>query len=397
MKSKRTVFLFVNHYPYSTQENFLDDELPVLARHFDKIVITPMCGRGAQRNVPSNCLVTPPLNLTSNRLQYIRKGLFSFRSFPLLLRDFFRNHVVFSRLRLRSWISSGLQYNNLLKSKTLNGVLSEISEDDIIYSYWGTDLIKVALINKNCKHIVSRFHGAWDLWEESYGGFFPLRTEVLKRLEKAIFISKKGELYFKNKYPHCETAYFPLGTKDYGQPQFKNEHQIINVVSCSTVYPLKRVPLIFKSLNESGFIRIHWTHFGGGLTFESLKGLVEDEKKEHLEVDLRGQVDHEEVIDYYKHNKVHAFINLSESEGVPVSIMEAMSFDIPIIATDVGSTSEEVTNRVGILVSSNPTTDEVSMALARLITSFYSPRVFWEEHYNADVNYEKFATMLANL
>ena len=397
MKSGRTVYLFVNHYPYSTQENFLDDELPILAKNFNKIVIVPMCGGGTRREVPSNCYVIPPLDLTLNRFHYIWKGLFSFKSFSLLLKDFFRGRVAFSRIRLHSWISSSLQYNNFLKNKPLNDVLSQIRENDIIYSYWGTDLIKVALINKNCKHVVSRFHGAWDLWEESYGGYFPLRKDVLKRLEKAIFISKKGEDYFKSKYPNCDTVYYPLGTKDYGQPTVKDKQQVCNIVSCSTVYPLKRVPLIFKSLNESGFIRIHWTHFGGGPTFESLKRLVEEEKKEHLEVDLRGQVDHDEVIDYYKHNKVHAFINLSESEGVPVSIMEAMSFDIPIIATNVGSTSEEVTSQVGILVSPNPLPCEVSMALAQAIKSFYSPRAFWEKHYNAVINYEKFAEMLANL
>ena len=34
----------------------------------------------------------------------------------------------------------------------------------------------------------------------------------------------------------------------------------------------------------------------------------------------------------------HVFLNVSSSEGVPVSIIEAMSFGIPCIATNVGGT-----------------------------------------------------------
>lgn len=55
----------------------------------------------------------------------------------------------------------------------------------------------------------------------------------------------------------------------------------------------------------------------------------------------------------YSEHPVDVFINLSTNEGVPVSIMEAISFDIPIVATDVGGTSEIVTDETGILVSSN--------------------------------------------
>ena len=35
-------------------------------------------------------------------------------------------------------------------------------------------------------------------------------------------------------------------------------------------------------------------------------------------------------------NDFDLFVNMSLSEGIPVSIMEAISFGIPIIATNVG-------------------------------------------------------------
>lgn len=393
----RSIFLLVNHYPYSTQENFLEDELPILARRFAHIYILPMCGGGKRRPVPDNCEVLSALNLTQNRMKYILRGLFSRKSFALLLYEFITNRVYLSRIKFHNWVSAGLQYNNLLHSSIVGHLISKLQPDDILYSYWGTDLIKLSLLTDNRCKVVSRFHGAWDLWEDTYENYFPLRSIIVNRLNVAVFISKKGEQYFNAKYPECKTLFHPLGSRDYGCPKRKGGSDTVRVVSCSTVYALKRVPLIFEALNYSGFARIHWTHLGGGQGLPQLKELVKKNKKEHLIVNLPGQMSHDEVINYYKENETDIFINLSESEGVPVSIMEAMSFNIPVLATNVGSTCEEVTSEVGELVSAMPTVEEISLTIAKMLKSYYTPRTYWEKHYNADVNYEKFAEMLANL
>ena len=57
----------------------------------------------------------------------------------------------------------------------------------------------------------------------------------------------------------------------------------------------------------------------------------------------------------YKNNNVDIVIISSIStdvpEGIPVSLMEAMSFKIPVIATDCGATRELVDGKSGILVN----------------------------------------------
>ena len=57
------------------------------------------------------------------------------------------------------------------------------------------------------------------------------------------------------------------------------------------------------------------------------------------------------------------FINLSDSEGIPVSIMEAMSVGIPIIARDVGGNREIVTNNNGCLLEG----DEINLTIYEYI------------------------------
>ena len=59
----------------------------------------------------------------------------------------------------------------------------------------------------------------------------------------------------------------------------------------------------------------------------------------------------EEVMEYYKNNLVDLFVNMSESEGLPVSMMEAMSFGVPVIAPDVGGIKEIVDENSGWLLS----------------------------------------------
>lgn len=92
-----------------------------------------------------------------------------------------------------------------------------------------------------------------------------------------------------------------------------------------------------------------------------------------------------------------AFLNVSSSEGVPVSIMEAISFNIPVVATNVGGTSEIVTDETGILLSSDPTAEEILNALYSIESINVQPREFWKQKYNADTNYKEFVKVLNSL
>ena len=69
-----------------------------------------------------------------------------------------------------------------------------------------------------------------------------------------------------------------------------------------------------------------------------------------------GNIDHQKLLNKYENNKVDIVISSSITvldvfEGIPVSLMEAMSYEIPIIATDVGGTKELVDGQSGILVN----------------------------------------------
>jgi len=81
---------------------------------------------------------------------------------------------------------------------------------------------------------------------------------------------------------------------------------------------------------------------------------------------------------------------VSETEGLPVSMMEAISFGIPILSTDVGGCKEIVTSETGILIKKDFDDNEV----AKMIEEEYrikrfdkkgreAIRKFWESTFDS--------------
>ena len=69
-------------------------------------------------------------------------------------------------------------------------------------------------------------------------------------------------------------------------------------------------------------------------------------------------------MDYYiKNNHFDVFINLSKFEGLPVSIIEAISFGVPVFATDAGGSREAVNYRTCKLFKNNFKTEDLSESL----------------------------------
>ena len=389
------LYLFTASFPYGKIETFLEDEIYFLSKEFNSIDIIPLRSQSNEkRPVPDNCNVWPPI-IKSRKQQYT-KGLFCFKTFPLFVGEFFKKKVFVSRKRLKTWIIGLTLSNNLLKSNVIRGLFRRISNDDICYFYWGKGSNVLSVFYSGRARFVSRFHGEWDLWEESSGDYAPLRDNLSRSLDLCVFISKKGEDYFKKRYTPRRSLVSPLGANENGI-SLKSEDGILRVVSCSTVYPLKRVPLIFKALLSMENKAIKWVHLGGGESFSELKDLVEHNRRDNLEVYLLGEVKHNEVLSFYKHNPVDIFINVSENEGVPVSIMEAISFNIPVIATDVGGNSEIVNHETGLLVSSNPSIQELVTAIVFVSSNKFSPKEFWKKNYCAENNYSSFANIIKQL
>lgn len=168
--------------------------------------------------------------------------------------------------------------------------------------------------------------------------------------------------------------------------------------------PVKRVPLIAEAVlalaRHAPEHRIHWTHFGDGPGLDAVRARVEQGAPTNFTCELTGTVAHSAVLAHYAHEPVDAFLLLSESEGLPVSIQEAAGAGIPVLATDVGGVRELVGGDNGALLPANPTVREVADALEqRLIDSDAGARAAmraasrrrWAEGFDAGTNQDWFA------
>jgi len=386
------LYLFTTAYPYGHGETFIENEIDLLAEAFDNITIIPLYSHNysneSRRSTPENCKVLKQIIKTW--WQQFGLGWFGLRTLRLFSQEFVRGKVFKYRKRLHLFFIQLCTTNNLLHSKEFRNLLQELYPKDIMYFYWGRGSSNLLpFISEISSKKLVRFHGS-DLYSVSTGGYIPLQEAILKETDLAVFISKNGQKYLEEKYPNLsfKSVVSYLGTSDLGGSKRSND-LVLRILSCSNVIPQKRVFLLYEALQTITNYEIEWTHIGGGVDLARLKEVV-TQSRSNVKTNIVGRIPYKEVLRYYQNHMIDVFINVSSAEGLPVSLMEAISFDIPIIATNVGGTSEIVTPETGILLSSDPAVSEIADAIDKIQQIDLQPRFFWQENFNAVTNYKRF-------
>lgn len=244
-------------------------------------------------------------------------------------------------------------------------------ESAIYYSFWyyyyTYSMTKNRKKYRNIK-IVTRTHG-FDLYNERYaGGRQPFKESMTDKIDKIVFISEAGKKYYENVYGKKNSEKYlvnRLGIKEtHVNPIELEKKDVFQLVSCSSVIPLKRVEKIIDSLALLYDENVHWIHFGDGSDYEKVRQYAINKlaDKKNISFHFMGFWDNEKIIKYYQNNQVDCFITTSSTEGIPVSIQEAMAAGIPIIGTDVGGIAEMIDGN-GILLHETPNTEEVCKAI----------------------------------
>ena len=427
----KTLVLLTSQFPYGTSESFIASEFPFLSRSFDKIIViaqnvTSEKSRDTSSNATiyrydpatsfSGFLFVPFLFLSN--LQIINKmwrGEIAFR----------KNLTARNKRSLLKKIIKAIQLRIYLE-KVLKA--EGINESIVFYSYWlktGAHAISMLKYKNSIK--ISRAHGS-DIYEEkTESGYLPLLKFSAQNLDAIFFASVNGKRYFGEKLgfesPHFFTSYLGVanssreaaleGTDVTAKGRdvacsvpTKNPNRYI-IVSCSNLIPLKRIDLIIRALslvNTSGR-EIEWKHFGDGILRHELEELAESLLSKKNSFMFMGHFPNEELLKFYNTNNVDLFINASSTEGIPVSIMEAQSFGIPVIATDIGGVKEIVTAGTGSLLPVDFSPSDLSkmieyyMNLNENETEIIRKNAFnnWNSNFNASSNYEAFIIKLNSI
>ncbi len=291
------------------------------------------------------------------------------RHLPNFLKEFFAKKVFLSKHRFISWLSATRHAIQLLKHPFVKKLIQTADKQTVLYFYWGkgsSEMLPFINTDSFNKTFV-RMH-RFDLFEYVNNNYIPYRGPLLNKITIAAPSSMAGKEHLQISYPKSKSKIevFRCGTVGNGKVSSPSSDNILRVVSCSGLSPVKRVELMIKSLQYVDF-PIKWVHLGDGGLMSELKNLSSQLNLDEKFI-FKGMVPTEEVIDFYTNNTIDLFVNTSSSEGVPFSIMEAFSAGIPVMATDVGGTKEIVDNEVGKLLPSEIT----PMQLAKDLGYFYN-------------------------
>ncbi len=355
---------FTDSYPYGYGEQWKTNELKELVKVFDTIEVIPFhYGKNKQPVDPiAEVIYHAPL-FDESFLKPAFKKLKCIIGSPYRV-TFFKEmvtHVGLDSIKFRQWISNSYRIFRLLNHPLIQSRLLESTTPTIAYCFWGRNTAEVMPFVKN-QHIkfVVRLHG-YDLYHHRLStGYLPYQKALLTACDLVLCISKHGYDYLSQKYRNIKGKLLLSRLGTLGIPQAKRSQDgILRIISCSSLIPLKRTQIIAHALEYISDRKVIWTHIGDGTEMKSIKEVVA-RLPSNIEVNLPGWVNSKDVTTYYSDKCVDLFINVSETEGVPVSIMEAMAAGIPSMATNVGGVSEIVDNSNGVLLNPDITAEELA-------------------------------------
>ncbi|MCA1802996.1 MAG: glycosyltransferase [Rhodothermaceae bacterium] len=413
---RNNLLLYTHEYPYGLGETFLETEINYLAKTFNRIIIIPCKSTTTVRSVPDGIKINDSLAKRADKssLSRLFEGItasllnsFTIREL-ISMPSLFTNQQSFYRL-----------FNMQGGAKWVHRITHEILRDynmnpneTVAYSYW-LDFSTLGITRPDLKRrglkTVSRGHG-YDIYDFIYSPpYIPYKKKIMNDLDQMVFISENGRNYTTSRIPSVSerSVISRLGVHDPGFISKGTGEGHLHIVSCSKIVPVKQLHLLVDALvclgKLSSRLKVRWTHIGDG----PLEGRIMKECKDKLPQNIRyifaGQLSNREVMEFYRNNEVDVLVNVSSSEGIPVTMMEAQSCGISVCARAVGGVPEIVDNNNGSLLRKDSGPVEIAEALILFAEAEYRShrsklsRLNWEKNYNAEKNYSEFCSILKNI
>jgi len=410
--TRKKLILFTASYPFSVaaEDTFLDPELRRGIPLFLEIIVVPSRNEGTRNTAFPDLIIEEEFarrffQFKSDKLfmfRYILKGVTRKEFYNDLLVNWKRiiNPLAFLKTvwvlaaacLLEEWLCEYIESQKIDTSRT------------IFYTFWCNEItLGLALVKKRypAMEIVSRANG-YDIYEEqNTPPYIPFRAPTFSCLRGLYTVSKLARDYLAGLYPaYADRMFFAhMGVEAPGFSASASPDGSLTIISCAYIVPVKRIGLMADGIiayaKKVGATKIAWTHIGGGDGRAEIEAYAKKNAPANLDVHFTGYVP--SVYEYYRSHPVDLLISTSSSEGIPVSIMEAESCGIPVIATAVGGVAEIVNETCGQLLPPDPTPSQIADRIALFCERTavgenlrQGARENWKANYNAETNYTLF-------
>lgn len=410
-----SVLVFITDtYPLGgiTEQAFIKPEIEPLAAAFDRVFIMPVnsgilsgiFSAFPDQSLPANVTVSRTL-LSAPSAAAKAISLLHPRAIEALAADAshlpdlkalrhlmaFSAYVLHYRRKLARWIKQ--QHINI--------------HDTVFYTFW-FEAATAALATIPGLKIITRAHGH-DIYDFKPNFISPYwRRLSLRKIIGVRTASKSGADYIRHKFPQYAAK---IASRFLGSPAPLASNPDANdidaplvLLNCSRLAEGKGVELQIELIKEwarrNPSRLIHWLCIGGG----PLEWKIRDSTNNlpaNLTVEMTGPMNNENVHKLLSTRHIDASLLLSESEGLPIAMVEALSYGIPIITTPAGGLSEITAQSDGLLLSARLTPEEFCTKMDDFIPRLPLLRnrasVFWSQHFNADSLRKTWAKELASL
>ena len=176
-----------------------------------------------------------------------------------------------------------------------------------------------------------------------------LGRKILNNAKTIVAISRSVKDFVKKISKNKKIIVIPNGIEFKEFPTIK-KREIRNLIFIGRLIYGKGVQDLIESFSQLKDKNTKLTIIGDGPYKKQLEHLTKEKKLQNRIVFL-GEKTHEEVLKILSEHDL--FINPSYTEGLPTTVLEAGMVGLPVIATNVGGTSEVIKNKEsGLLIKS---------------------------------------------
>lgn len=376
----KKIYLFTDTFPYGFAEyTFLKDELSCLHQKGYQVILVSS-GEAPER-VCEDFLRENQIEVLHYTYKHTGASLIGGAIQTLCSKAFWgevsqilsgadKDRRLFKIKKSFWYVFHGIKYRNWFQKN-----ISDL-DSALLYTYWYHEkTLGLCMLKKMMPElkILTRIHG-YDLrHEECESNRQPCKWYMDKFIDRVVFISEEGQSYYIKNFnmkndDRYRIHYLGAPSAERYDGSYKRSRDCFHIVTCSSIHYQKRLDYVIDALSKVTNHKILWTHIGDGEDRVKIEQYAHEklDSNAFVQYEFLGFVVRENIYKYYQEVGADCFINISTMEGLPVSIMEALAFGIPVIATDVGGNYETVTDN-GYLLSENPSPDETWNTICKMI------------------------------
>lgn len=397
----RTLVLITLSFPYGgiTEASFIEPEIAALSGSFERVIIAPsiMQSDPLQINLPPNVFVSDDLLLPAGILPRLRGLASEGASYVKAVMSGCNPVREISHNAYIGMTVEGLR--KLIRNHSI-----DIS-DTLFYTFW-FDFQTAALSEIPNAKFISRAHG-YDIYEDGRGYISRYwRKRTLSKMQALYPVCDYSVNYLKTLYPDFGSK---ISTRRLGslQPLGLNplgDSKGIVCFGCARLSPekgvIRQVELLMQYASANPHTNVIYHHIGGGELMPELLCLKE-KAPDNLEIIVHGAVPNAEVHAFMASTHIDFTLLLSESEGLPISICESLSYGIPVIATGICGIPETVAEGGGITLPSETRLDDLAEAVSTILSNPQKfreeARLNWERNFSSQTLRQNFAKEISGL